>query len=589
MKRTVHICIYPEVSRLKPNDTTLPLHLSISGKIADSDTVKISVYHLGRIIDVQSVSLPDSESLDHWEFVYALALALSPLSLGIGLGIVAEINGAFGHTAIDCGSGPVRYGFVSDFTPADGERDEGVIAFLLQNHITHVQFYDWAYRPHQFAPDASDEVLYHDTMGKPIALYVVKDLLRAMHRSRIAGLAYGAVYAAGKEYITSHPKEALYDAEGNTYDLIEKFFIMNCDNPEWRERILSQYRYAVDEVGFDGIHMDTYGYPKWGWGVSAHASSPAAKHVAAGTVLKNIPPKLKGKSFEKIFLEASFVSLINQWAGYGSENIFNNVGGWPAAVTAYTDQAAVYIEVWEPYTQFHHLRSLMMQASQAGKPVILAAYLEPFKEHDGTAYGPIESAKLLLATVSSHGATSLLVGEDGAVLTQPYYSDYARLTEDELILLQTYYDFQVSYRELLYAPDLVDITESYGSGENREIDCIIDGGSYETSIDGEAGTVWAIMHMNGSRVVISLINLIDQTESYWNREKEPCRTRPNAVLRIPRFFPVMKVYTCSPDMDHGLAREIPMQETHGAKGPAVEVELTQISQWTLIWCDGEIQ
>ncbi len=147
---------------------------------------------------------------------------------------------------------------------------------------------------------------------------------------------------------------------------------MDLDSPGWRENILKQYRYAVDTVGFDGIHMDTYGYPKSGWGYKSESSHS---------------------------LEGSFISFIEEWGRHGDENIFNNVGGWPAKSTASEDQEACYIEVWEPHRRYHHLRTMIGEVLPAGKPVIIAAYLEPFKirdeKKDITGDGPIIAAKLL--------------------------------------------------------------------------------------------------------------------------------------------------------------------------------------------------
>ena len=47
------------------------------------------------------------------------------------------------------------------------------------------------------------------------------------------------------------------EQEGNLWSLINTFYYMDIDSP-WRDHLIHEYQRAVTEVGFDGIHMDTY-------------------------------------------------------------------------------------------------------------------------------------------------------------------------------------------------------------------------------------------------------------------------------------------------------------------------------------------
>lgn len=569
------LSICPSVSRMAEDARTFTLLVGLKGQIPKDATGTLTVrfIHVADIVDtlVQPLApeiLKQLATLGEADFETILQLD-SLFSLGpCGLGIQAWVQlstgiEAYGASAIDRGAGPVRYGFLSDFSPQDRDSRALAVDFLLANHITHVQFYDWSFRPHQYRPTSAKDSLkaevYQDTMGKPIDLKVVHDLITELHTRGMLALGYGAVYAAAGEYLQEHPDQALYDHEGHTIDLIGKFFIMNCaEGSSWRRCILDQYRHAVEQVGFDGIHMDTYGFPKSAWDSDGHL----------------------------VTLDTQFVSLINEWAKHGDVNIFNNVGGWPADATGQANQEAVYIEVWAPHTHYHHLRQLIKDARRSSKPVVLAAYLEPFKHRVIGTLGALRAFQLLTAAICACGATHLILGESGAVLTQPYYSDYTRLTAYEQSMVLVYSDFQVRYRELLYDPSLVEITESHVLGENREFSIEVPGPeSKAVSFDGEEGSVWTVVQRNDKRIVINLINLVDQSDSKWNTVKNEIITSPEVRIQIPYYVSSMRVYLASPDAAQGEARELSWTKVRGSRTSACEVVVKDLLSWSVLWVE----
>jgi len=551
----VELSVYPLVSRILPGNDFIPLQIIGPSTPRDTESIIVSLYHLQDLVGTFEFSYKTN-------MVVNVPIAeLSIFRPGIALGIVVQLGPQYVQTAIDVAPGPIRYGFVSDFTPADVTRQDAIIQNLLENHITHVQFYDWNYRPHQYKPDEVAPV-YQDTMGKTISLEVLNSLKRAIQEKGIKALGYGAVYAAAKEYVETHSREALLDSNSGFFSLIDTFFIMNLGNHSWRKQVFTQYNYAIKEVGFDGIHMDTYGYPKAGWGYDSEDS----------------------ELLQYFELEEQFVSFINEWASHATESIFNNVNAWPMMKTGKASQAATYIEVWKPYTKYHHVRSLILKAKENAKPVIIAAYLLPFREQgDMSQEKALTSAKFLTAMVSSYGATALLLGEERAILTQPYYSGYILLSNNAKREIQAYQDFQVRYGELFYDSSLIDITESHGVGENREFDYFVAGESVLVSHDGEAGSVWVVIRRNKTRIVISLINLIDQKDSMWNSPKDVVKTKPSIHIQIPRYNEQMEWYATSPewgfDVKHVETKQVE------AKEPSIEISLPELPLWTMLWCE----
>jgi len=459
----------------------------VTEKLSENYAVSIMVFHFSEEV------LSFQQEIASQESIVSLPISAAWKEPGRGFGVtctcvIAENSGnkiLTAHTAFDITGTDTRvfrYGFLCDFKPEDDGKLGSSIDFMRRFHITHVQYYDWVYRHHDYHPPADS---FHDMMGKAIDLNLVKNYIAACRKAGMASMGYGAVYAASKTYLDEHPDQGLYDIDGNPFDLIDIFFIMDISpKSAWSKHIISQYKYAVEKVGFDGLHMDTYGYPKRGWRLSGDAE------------------------MELVYQDKEFPAFINRVHAELPEAqlIFNNVGNWPVHTTGPADQNAVYIEVWEPYTTYAHLQNIIQDALQYKKPVILAAYLAPFKndpKRDGGSNGALNSAKYLLAAVHSNGATPLLFGEQGSVLTQAYYNDYSELSKNELDELSAYQDFTVRYRELFFDSALENISSTHVLGENREYS--LQGAP--VSFDGQPGTVWVNVRQSEKRKVISLINL----------------------------------------------------------------------------------
>lgn len=204
-----------------------------------------------------------------------------------------------------------RYGFLSDFNAQD-KGDVEDVKSLCKFHLNLVQFYDWMYRHDDLVPPTPE---FTDLMGRKLNLDVVKEKIAFCHDYGMKAIAYGAIYAA-----------------------------------------------STDFYNFDGIHMDTYGFPK--------------------TALSGLGGEEKVERLDELFP----VLINNTRKELEQVNpdvclIFNNVGNWQVDAVADAEQNAVYVEVWEPYEKYHHIQQIIQWARYLGKgkPVILAAYLKPFK------------------------------------------------------------------------------------------------------------------------------------------------------------------------------------------------------------------
>lgn len=151
-----------------------------------------------------------------------------------------------------------RYGFLSDFR-SEESGDTRDVDSMNKFHLNVIQFYDWMYRHDDLVPK-EDEFI--DPMGRTMSYKVVREKVAAVHDKGMAAMAYGAVYAGLKDFLQARPEWGLYNRQGDPFQLIDLFYIMDItpDSP-WTDHIVEQFRQAV-QAGFDGIHMDQYGFPK---------------------------------------------------------------------------------------------------------------------------------------------------------------------------------------------------------------------------------------------------------------------------------------------------------------------------------------
>lgn len=424
----------------------------------------------------------------------------------------------------------IRYGFLSDFYLKDKD-DTDDIKNLRKLHINTVQFYDWMYRHDKLVCDDKE---YKDLMGRILSLDTVINKVKCCHKYGMKTMAYGAVYAAGKEFFEKHKDWALYNSSGNPLCFINIFYIMNIAGTcPWHDHIINEYKNAVDKVDFDGIHMDTYGFPK-------KAVSKYNKNRLEN--MDKLFPQLINDTRDKLKESKDDVGLI-----------FNNVGNWPVDSSAKAQQDAVYVEVWPPYERYHHIAEIIERSRQlsGNKEIILAAYLKPFINCRNIRNAEI-SALILTAAITSKGAYNLLLGEKNGILTQGYYVDYSVYSAEFNREIRNYYDFLVRYSNLFFDDNLEDASMTHAGGDNREY--LFE--SFRYSLYGEGDKVWVTVRENEERKVISFINLCGNKEDYWNEEKKEPETVNNLEVRILIDYKVKSLFSASPDKNMGLYEKL---------------------------------
>lgn len=380
-----------------------------------------------------------------------------------------------------------RYGFLTDFSAARQD-PESVLKNLTRFHINGLQFYDWQYR-HDQPLAQTDE--YIDPLGREISLGTVKKLVEVAHRYGMAAMPYLAIYGASAEFWRAHPDWALYDEAGNPIAFGENFLGLMDPSPGclWSHHLLEECNRALEHIAFDGLHIDQYGDPKRAW--DSHGNS--------------------------VDLPMSFVDFIQSASDqHPSKTIlFNAVGNWPIEALAKSAVDFLYIEVWPPAVEYLHLAEIVLMAVQHshGKAVVVALYLP--------ARHPANNL-LADAVILACGGTRIELGEDGHLLSDPYFPKHEEISPEVSIQLRRFSNFMVRNGEWLRPYNLspTDREKWSQSMFNPEFISIND-------------SIWTVVRSYPKAMVIQLVNLTGlYRHQHWNEVHSTPAACKDVILRL---------------------------------------------------------
>lgn len=509
--------------------------------------VVINVTHLNEVVFKDECLL---------EFVDGICIyKLDKLIPNRGYGITIEIDNNIATTAFeiyDTWTKVPRYGFLSDFSPSS-LNNEKYLDTLLKLHINIVQYYDWMYQHNDLI---AKEEPFIDLMGRELSQKVVKQKVIKCNSAGMKSIAYGAIYGASNAFYEEHLEWAFYNSNQEPIRFIDVFTIMNftSDSP-WRNHIINEYKKAIREIGFSGIHMDTYGFPK---------------------VAKDFFGKV-------IHLEDYFLSLINETKkeleseNLASDLIFNNVGAWPVNKTYNANQSAIYIEIWDPFTTYNNVMELIkyVKSLTTEKQLIISAYLKPYYKKDSE--GALSAHKLLSAVIYASGASHLIMGDDQKVLRTGYYCDNGELAENDFEEIRRYYDFNAMYGEILYDTELIDVSFTHTKGDNIEYK-ISNSKWSPTAIEGN---ILTIIKEKKKRKIIHLINLSSSKSVEWNIEQPKQKTKKNINIEFITLNEIQDIYICSPD-HNVISIPIDYHLEFTDRGNKINFIVDKLDNWSMI-------
>jgi dextranase len=537
----VRIDVYPAQGAFRPGET-VRLVVDIEAELAAPATLHLSISYLASIVATSALPIslaPGAQTVTlTWQ-----PPTVAPRGYGADLelrdssdGVPAAASTAF--DVLDRWTQAPRYGFLTDFAPGR-DNIEATLQALAKLHINAVQFYDWMYRHDTLLPP-SDE--YAGPLNRPLSLATIHALIDAAHRRGMAAMPYTSIYAASPEFACANPDWALFQADGKPIEFAGGFlrYMNPAEGAPWRAHLLDQFDAALRALDFDGIHIDQYG-------------DPIAARDATGAVVQ---------------LDQAFVSFIDSAAARAkavrrdAAIVFNCVGNWPIEEIARSRADFMYLEVWKPNTHWRDLWRLTLDAQRlSGKPVALAAYIDPAHEHN---------VRLADAIIFSSGGSHIELGEPDGLLADPYFPKYSRMSAELAAVMRAYYDFAVRYENVL-ALDTCDATDAW-SGR-----ITIDGVS--TDLDRSRDVVWPIVREGAGILCINLINLRGLASPEW------MGALPNGPTPLGSFTlslrtdrNVRRAWRASPDGGSPQATPVKMQ----TGGDGLSLVVPELNTWALI-------
>lgn len=334
-------------------------------------------------------------------------------------------------------------------------------------------------------PDGGE---WPDPMGRPVELTALRHLADALAAQGAIAQAYAPVYAADPAFAGAHEEWRLYRGDGRPQHLGDLLDIMNPDDPGWRRHWTAEHRRAIDAVGFTGLHLDTYGYPR-------AATGPVSQPIAMSNAYR---------AFLNAVATAFPAAIVS----------FNQVNGVPSGIGLSSPRRFRYIEVWSPNDHWRHLEGLISRSAGVGsEPVVLAIYPKVWSADRASA---LRTVVLTEAIVTTLGANMLVWGDDAGALRHPYYPDHEHLTGSEAQAVLRWHRFALRHRDMFNrATD----TSWYEIGD--ENGSVTVHSTADVVPEPVGGTVFARVNRRDDLVVVSLIDLTGSLAGRWDQPTGP--------------------------------------------------------------------
>jgi dextranase len=444
------------------------------------------------------------------------------------------------------GDDPVL-GFATSF---DAASTPAVLWWLRQLRCTVVQVYDWMERYSQ--PLGATES-YLDPLDRPIELSDLRSLIKGIRENGAVAQAYAPVCAADEAFADEHPSWLLRRNDGATESLGSLLQIMDPGNVEWQSHWIDVYGRALDSLGFNGLHLDTYGYPR-------------------------MPLSADGAVVSIDVGYESFVSAVR--AARPADVIsFNQVNGVPRGFVPPSPPGFRYAEVWPPNDLWRHLEGLLARsAGEAPAQGDTLAIYPPV--WDGERNSALRTAVLSEAIVTTLGAGVLIWGDDRGVLCHPYYVEHEKLHDGESDVVLQWHRFALRCRDLFRHG--VDTSWYELDDENASV---VVSWSGVTSPEPLGGTVFARVRRRESSVVVSILDLSGAAQGSWRHGSDAGSCREAVVTVLVDSPERWSAQAAVLGSDGGRFASLHAQEVAHREGRAISCSVPLVDGWSVVRFD----
>jgi dextranase len=435
-------------------------------------------------------------------------------------------------------------GFATSFA---GQPVAEIADWLKALRCTVVQLYDWMGR---YALSTGSAQSWLDPLGRPVSRQGLTRLIGSIRDLGAVAQAYAPVCAIDPAFAEEHKDWLLYRGDGRPQSLGDLLLIADPGCSQWQRHWLENYGAAADDLGFNGFHLDTYGYPRVGLDADGNPADLAAGY-------------------------ASFIRAVRSRRP-GDVLSFNQVNGVPAGFAVPPPPGFRYVEAWPPNRGWRHLEGLLSRsAGHAARRGDTLAIYPPVWSADRSA--ALRTVVLTQAIATVLGAGTLMYGDAVGVLRQPYYPDHERLRGDEPREVLSWNRFALRCRDLF--TDGADTTWCDIGDENSALSV-----SWAGAVSPEpvGGALFSRVVRRPSAVTVSLIDLTGSTSGSWLSGTDAGSCREAAVRMLVDEPERWRAEAAILGISDGRFRAVQLARERHREGVAVAVTVPVLSGWTVV-------
>lgn len=302
-----------------------------------------------------------------------------------------------------------RYGYTTEFPQESVAESEKKMKQLTQEYyINGFQFYDWMWRHDVSVYSKTDssgkpildekgefiseeitkDTSYDDLLGRELFPLTVKQQIDATQKFNAAAMAYQMNYAARENYVdfgvkkewglykknAQFPHPSLVDQEGFYFDWVNPptgLYLQDPGNKEWQKYINKEFVRSVNEFGFDGMHLDQWGFHDNDYLYDYEGDK---RHFSKDydSLINSVKDSLVENNEQKSFVTFNMVG--------------GNEGYQDVPVTS-TKTDFDYSEIWQDKDNYRDLLKVVEETRETngGKAVVIAGYMN-YKQATGDHY-----------------------------------------------------------------------------------------------------------------------------------------------------------------------------------------------------------
>ena len=461
------------------------------------------------------------------------------------------------------GERPV-HGFATSF----GDEDTPlVLEWHRALRSTVVQVYDWMA---SYTEPLGPESGWEDPSHRPVSPDALRTLASGLKELGAVTHAYAPVYAVGNRFASDHPEMLMYEGSGEAIRFLDQIVLANPANVEWQRHFAASYGAAAAVIGFDGFHIDTYGYPR-------------VAFTADGIP---IDLRLAYESFLTFLRSAWPTELLS----------FNQVNGVPSATRLPDGPGFRYCEIWPPNDGWRHFEGLLDRTS--GRAGMLGPPTSPNELMRGSlacyppvwgidrSTGPVEgeartsslrTVVITEAITTMLGASVLIYGDKFAALCDAYYPKHALLSATEAATVLAWRRFALRCRDLFLEGE---DTSWYEIGdENGSVSVVA---SAPVSPEPVGGALFArVVHADGL-VTVGVVDLTGSTNGRWSEPTERGSVSSVTVRVLLDHPDRWRASVAVLGADDDRFAPVDAHEVPHRQGRALEVALPIVSGWSIL-------